>query len=389
MQQLKIDDRNKARRYLEEVDDDRRRWVHNLYGVSWEDAAQYDVVINLAQLNVVNAASILVTTAQLPDFQMTPASRRVMDNLYLGAKARLFLARDERTGRTSFKVRADNGVLTITYNPRDVQTAKYISEVLKGIEGIKEIRPTIATTNLLWIQEKFSSSSETFGQVLDIATKWNAAVELIHLVPGNGEETTEKIALETERPSAMTKEEKPAPEYNGGIEDESMEPADNENGGMKDTLNELARFGRSGGGRVIRGGQELLINSIDRTVPYTLVVIGDIFLSKGQAARVRLSREFRSFVADHIRAPVVMSNELKSHYLFSKKDAISSLVFLGITVLLYYLVFTHQESLLEYLSKEGWQARAFASALIFLFTPLVAYLYGNVAKAFLKLIRME
>jgi len=42
--------RQKAQKYIQEVDEDRRRWVHSMYGVSWDDAANYDMVINLARL---------------------------------------------------------------------------------------------------------------------------------------------------------------------------------------------------------------------------------------------------------------------------------------------------------------------------------------------------
>ena len=390
MQRLRLDDRNKVRRYIEEVDEDQRVWVHNVFGISWDDAMQYDVIVNLAQLNVDNAASALVTMAQLPDFQMTPASRRTMDDLYLAAKIRLALARDERTYRTSFKVRADDGNVTITYNPQDAKVAGHIGEVLEGMEGIKKIGATMATTNLLWIQEQFNAASDTFKQVVDIATKWNAAVELVRLAPGQGEEPGEDAAAETpaageDAPDGAQKSWRDT----GGIEDDTAEPASTGAGGMEDTLNELAKLNRSGGGRVVCGGPDHLVNSMDRTVPYSLVVVGDVFLSKGHAARARLSRELRGVVADRVHAPVVMSEDLKSQYLFNKKDAARIFGFLAITIAIYYLVFTHQAPILTFLSKEGWEYKALSAAAVFLFVPLIAYLYGNVTKAFLKLIGME
>jgi hypothetical protein len=79
-------ERGKARRYIQDVDEDRRRWVRSMYGVSWEDAANYDVVLNLAQVSMENAATVLMNMAQLPDFQMTPASRRSMEDLRLAAR---------------------------------------------------------------------------------------------------------------------------------------------------------------------------------------------------------------------------------------------------------------------------------------------------------------
>ncbi len=392
MQQLGVD-REKARRYLEEVDEDRRRWVHNLYGVSWEDTVHYDITINLEQLNVDNAASALTMMAQLPDFQMTPSSGKAMENLHVAARARLALARDERTYRTGFKVRADAGVVIVTYNPRDAKVAKDLPAVLKGLEGVKEIRGTMATTNILWIQENFSPGSESFKQVAEIATKWNAAVELVRFDSNNGdiEAGEEQQEGEIEPQEAQINAAAPSGEsvYNGGIEDDIEESAEEDDGGMKNTLEELARLGRSGGGRLVRGGQELLLNSLDRTVPYTLVVIGDVFLSKGHAARTRLTREFSSFLSDQIRAPVVTAEEIKRHYLFSKRDAFRSIGFLVFVILAYYLVFSHQEPILEFLAGEGWKTKTLSAVAVFIVVPLIAYLYGNVTKAFLKLIKME
>ena len=50
----------------------------SMYGMSWEDASRYDVTINLEHFNVENASAALTSIAQLPDFQMTPASGKAM-----------------------------------------------------------------------------------------------------------------------------------------------------------------------------------------------------------------------------------------------------------------------------------------------------------------------
>jgi len=393
-------DRRKAHRYIEEVDEDRRRWVHSMYGVAWEDAAQYDIVLNLAQMSLENSATVLVNMAQLPDFQMTPASRKLIEDLRLAAKARMTLARDERTHKTDVKVRADNGIVSVTYLPQDAKVAKAIPEVCRDLPGLRDIRATMATTNLLWIQEEFKPHSDLYEQVLEISTKWNAAIELIRVAPEE-----EKAAPHEEVPAGTGMEvASPASgEYNGGIEEDSLEPPD-DNGGLKDTLDQLAGIGRSGGGRVVYGDPHQLVNTLGRTVPYTLVVIGDMFLSKGHAARQRATRDFRGFLSEHIKAPVVTADELESRYLFGRRDIFRTAAFLLVTFLLYVLVFTRQEQILAFLANSGWYAEAvrgtfisrfnwmpkiIVSLAVFLFVPIVAYSYATVTSAFLKLIKME
>jgi hypothetical protein len=192
-------------------------------------------------------------------------------------------------------------------------------------------------------------------------------------------------------------------EYDGGIEEDVGEE-ELANGGLKDTLDELARVGRSGGGRVVYGDPNQLVDTLDRSVPYTLVVLGDLFLSKGHAARLRATRDLRSFLSDRIKAPVVTADELGGQYFFGGRDILRTAVFLFLALAAYFLVFTYQEPVLGFLAHSGWYAEAIedtflsrfgwmsklvVSLVVFLFVPLVAYSYGSVARAALKLIKME
>jgi hypothetical protein len=374
--------------------------VHSVYAVSWEDAANYDLVLNLAQISMGNAAAVLMNMAQLPDFQTTPASTRSMEDLRLAAKARVMLAQDERSHDASVKVRADNGVVNVTYLPQDAGLAKIIPEVCRDLQGARDIRATMAMTNLLWIQEKFQPHSELYDEVVELATKWNAAVELIRPAP------EEEGPAAQEEPLAQTGGEAASfatSEYHGGIEEDVPEEEE-DNGGLKATLDELARIGRSGGGRVVHGDPNRLVDTLDRSLPYTLVVLGDLFLSKGHAARLRATRDLRGFLSDRIKAPVVTADELGGQYFFGKRDIARTGVFLLLTLAVYFLAFTHQEPILEFLAHSGWYAEAIGgtflsrfdwmskllvSLVVFLFVPIVAYSYGTVARAVLKLIKME
>jgi hypothetical protein len=372
-----------------------------MYGISWEDAAHYDIVLNLAQISLENAASMLVNISQMPDFQMTPASKKHMEDLRLAATARLRIARDERTHRAAVKVRADSGIVNVTYLPQDAKIADAIPDTCKDLPGMKEIRCTMAMTNLLWIQEEFDPHSELYNQIVEIATKWNAAVELIRSVPDREEPKPPQDAYAE---SAIETVSASSKDYDGGIEEDVPDTVREENGGLKKTLDELASIGRSGGGRVIYGDPHQFITMLTRNVPYSLVVIGDIFLSKGHAARLRATRDLQSFLNDHIKAPVVTADALGSHYLFGKRDIARTLAYLAGACILYFLVFTNQEPILAFIAQAGWYAESISntflsraswipkvivSLAVFLFVPVVAYLYSNVTGALLKLIKME
>lgn len=394
MRELNVD-RQKARQYILGVDEDRRRWVKAMYGVSWEEAANYDIVLNLSQVSIENAATILMHTAQLPDFQTTPASKRAMEDLRLAAKARVLVAQDERTHRARITVRASNGVVNITYLPQDGALAAVLPEVCKGLPGVKDVRATMAMTNLLWIEEEFQPDTDLYGEVLDLATRWNAAVELVRCIP---EVREPPITANSKVPQATD-----LASYTAGIDEDTPEP-EGSDGGLRRTLDELAKAGRSGGGRVVYGDPQRLVDSLDRKVPYTLVVVGNLFLSKGHAARLRATRDLRSFLSDRINAPVVTADELRTQYMVGKRDILRTAVFLLGALLLYFTVFTQQEPILEFLAHSGWYAKAIAdsviarfewlpkllvSLVVFLVAPTVAYVYGTVARTALKLIKIE
>jgi hypothetical protein len=323
-----------------------------------------------------------------------------MEDLRLAAKARTMLAQDERSHDASVKVRADNGVVNVTYLPQDARLAQVIPEVCKGLPGASDVRVTMAMTNLLWIQEEFQPHSELYDEVVELATKWNAAVELIRPAPEEESPAPQEEVLAQTGGVAASFATK---EYDGGIEEDVAE-GEVANGGLKDTLDELARIGRSGGGRVVYGDPNQLVDTLDRSVPYTLVLLGDLFLSKGHAARLRATRDLRSFLSDRIKAPVVTADELGGQYFFGKRDIIRTAAFLVLALALYFLVFSYQEPILGFLAHTGWYAEAIkgtflsrfdwmsklvVSLVVFLFVPVVAYSYGSVARAVLKLIKME
>jgi hypothetical protein len=375
----------KASRYLKDVDADRSKWARSMYGVSLEDAAHYDVMLNLGHMSAENAAAALAAIAQLPDFQVTPSSQRSMEDLVLAANARLLLARDERTFSANVKVRADRGIVNVTYLPQDAAIAKTIPEVIEPLAGVRELSVTMATTNILWVEEAFEDTPETYQHVVEIASKWNAAIELLQFFSQDIEGQEE--LLSEEESTSLSLRPDFVRECIGGIEEEGeVVCAD---GGFQKTQETLARLGCYGGGRRIVGVPEQIVKSIDRTVPYSLIVIGKLFLTKGQSAQMRLTRQLQGYLSDKINAPVVNAEDLKSQYLFGRRDMLNLLGCLGLFALILFLIFTYQQPVLRFLSGVELKVKVLAAVSVFVFVPAIAYLYGNAAHSLMKLIRME
>ncbi len=382
MQRLKLG-QEKAEKFLRDIDEDIRAWVRFVHGVDMDDARYYDFVVNMEKISVENTAAAMCAFAQLPDFQPTPASLAAMQERLLRARARIRLALDERLHDAELTVRSSEGVVTVTYMPRQAKVAPLIPEVLKDIPGCRGVRCTMASTNILWIQEKFLPDSQAFKQVNELARRWGAAVELLAYVPGPGDGmAAEAVSV----PAAPVMRR-----ATGGIEDDVADKAvEEKDRAFQSALEALVNEGRSGGGQAVRGSREHLAAAISPTVPYSLMIVGDLFLEKGESARKRMTREMTAFLSGQVKAPVITNEELGVKLRFGPMEIAKLLGYAALVAVCYGYVFTHQESILDVLGGSLHQSHPWAAVgLVAVMAPLVAALYGTVASLVLRLLKLE
>ena len=324
--------REKAKTYVEQVDDDIRRWVRILYNEDWEDPSLYDVTLNAAHLSVENAATALLQVPRLPEFQVTPASQQAVNDLLLASRCRLAIGKDDRSRNVKATVHAENGKVLVTYLPRQAREAEAIPSILEKVEGVESILCTVATTNILYIGERFDPHAEGFGHLIELSEKWNAAIELVRFHGEEGEAASAEEVTSEPQPSA-------GQEYNGGIMDDDTEPesATGVAGGVTETMDRLIQAGRAGGYRSVGGDTTQLSATVAGKASYSLVVVGDVFTSKG-GARQRLKRDLVTLLSEKFRVPVIGTEELKARYLFGPKQLLGLFVYAGICLLIYGLV---------------------------------------------------
>jgi hypothetical protein len=309
------------------------------------------------------------------------------------------LALDPQTANADLKVRADEGVVTVTYMPRQPGVAELIPKVLEGLERCKELMCTMASTNILWVQEKFDPHCAAFHQLNQIAKRWDAAIELVRFsVPPDLEDLFGGSYVETvqafEEPSRAAAG--PAgggsqkTEYNGGIEDDvEVEPVRDE-GGVSATIQELVNIGRSGGAHTMKGNYHTLLSVIRKDVKYSLIVLGDLFLSKSHETQVRMMRELGGYLSDRVGVPVIMADELQKKYLVGKTQMLKIALYAAAVAVIFFLVFRFQEPIMSFLGPtEHVQQKILRMAAIFLFIPVIAYLYSTVTSLVLKLLKFE
>jgi len=144
MKQEKIS-AEKASRILKKDDKERRRWSQHLYGIDTWDPSLYDVVLNIATLTVEDAVDIIVHTAKLPCFQMTPESQEILANVALAAQVQAALVKSY----PKIDVCAENGVIYVSAEGPLIQEKRIRFELNKSaqkIAGVKEVKVLFETT---------------------------------------------------------------------------------------------------------------------------------------------------------------------------------------------------------------------------------------------------
>ena len=169
-----------------------------------------------------------------------------------------------------------------------------------------------------------------------------------------------------------------------------MQKKKEENGyGIPETVNKLIQAGRAGACQTIHGGMKSLANRIKQEQNYSLVVVGDVFISYNSIIRKRLKRDMISILSDQASAPVISTDEIEEQYLFRPKQWISTIVYALLSSLIIFFVFTNQHEILKFLSQsEDWD-RVLAIIAVTVFAPLAAYLIGEFSHNIMKFLKLE
>ncbi len=380
--------REQARSYVEQVDEDIRRWVRTFYNEDWEDISLYHLTINAAHISVENAATGLLDFPSLPEFQTTPAFRKALLDRLLASRCRLAIGMDRRTEHMKVGVQAERGHVSITYLPRDSNTYTSIPQVIEHIEGVNSVVCTVASSNIMFLAERFDPTLEVFDHLVEISEKWNAAIELVRVDPNAA-----SASISTTMPNPATPHDS---REKGGILDDDDDdpplPCGDDDCGLAITRHKLIQVGRAGGTRNITSDPESITAALTPRENYSLVVVGEVFGNKG-AAKQRLKRDLVSLLSDRFAGPVIGTEDLKARYLFGPRQVLNLLAFAVLSVMLYSLVFHFQEPILQFIStgqrEEGAIPRVLAALAVAVSVPFVAVLVGGFYSNLLKLVKLE
>jgi len=124
--------------YIHKMDEDRRKWTQFLYGVDWQDASQYDFVINLERLSIDQGCEAVAAVVERHDFEFTPESQAIMNDLTLASRARADLALDPFTSNLEVEVEAQGG--SVCVRGSHFEQAEEVERVVRSLPGVVSVR---------------------------------------------------------------------------------------------------------------------------------------------------------------------------------------------------------------------------------------------------------
>ena len=131
-------DEKEAAGLLRKDDEERRKWSKNLYGIDTGDPSLYDLVIHIKKIGVEDAVGLICQTAALKQFQTTPQSRKMVEDLALAAEVRAALV----DLKPNIKVWATDGSVRIharVDETRNMAVVGDMEKIAKSIDGVRDV----------------------------------------------------------------------------------------------------------------------------------------------------------------------------------------------------------------------------------------------------------
>ena len=128
--------KDKALRFLEDLDDARRKWGLLHYGIEPGDPKLYDLLIQINRYSTNDAAEIICRTVKLPHFKTTQESQKALDNLVLNAQVKSSIIHKW----PNIEVSSDDGNVVIHIEAPIIQESLLCEQIIPLVTEIPGVR---------------------------------------------------------------------------------------------------------------------------------------------------------------------------------------------------------------------------------------------------------
>lgn len=140
MERLNTDDRAFVENEIRLSEEAHGAITRRHFGIHWQDAEHYDLVLNTERLTVEECADEVAGLLDDPTFRETPESLRQFRDLALAAHVRAALRQDARTGKMAFTVTCREAIATLAGLVDPGQQPADAVEVASKVPGIKAVK---------------------------------------------------------------------------------------------------------------------------------------------------------------------------------------------------------------------------------------------------------
>jgi hypothetical protein len=147
MARLETDDEKLARHEIQVDDHARASRMSEHFGVQWGDPGLYDLTLNTERIPVPTCVDMVVSLARSDAFRETPESRRHLEDLALGSRARAALKANSATADISVHVEAKDGRIIlrgIVANEREHGLCHEVAGAVTGATGVDDELTTMS-----------------------------------------------------------------------------------------------------------------------------------------------------------------------------------------------------------------------------------------------------
>ncbi len=140
MERLECDS-EKAREYIEEVDNQRVKWARYMFAQDIRNTILYDLHLNLGHMTLESACRIIENVLKDPDFQATPESQATVDRLYFATNIEQALVTDPRTAAIEISAKIlEDGTVQLTGPYLEEAEQNSVIEIVTAVPGVTQIQ---------------------------------------------------------------------------------------------------------------------------------------------------------------------------------------------------------------------------------------------------------
>lgn len=138
-----------AKKIIQKSDNERKGFLQFAFQMDWDDPSLYDLIINRDKLDVNSAATLIMDVAKSEAIKACSiAALESMERMSLLKKVHAAILKNS-ISPLEFQIEIpENGVVQITGSLNPLESESNLLEVVKGVQGVKEVRSEIVVPRI-------------------------------------------------------------------------------------------------------------------------------------------------------------------------------------------------------------------------------------------------